>query len=120
MWNYEQSTGVLSHDGNEVAEGYSGKGEGKNNPDMQAVHNVGPIPRGVYSIGRPVNDDIVGLYALPLTPFPDVEMFGRSAFYMHGENPATPGASSDGCIVMEPLSVRENIVASGERELVVS
>ena len=33
--------------------GYSGHGEGKNNPAMQKVPNVGPIPVGKYTIGQP-------------------------------------------------------------------
>lgn len=119
MWNWEQSTGILSHDGIEVAQGYAGKGIGKNNPEMQNVHQVGPLPRGVYVIGEPVNTDKLR-YALPLFPDPQNEMFGRSAFFMHGENPATPGASSDGCPVVEPLAKRQEIAASGDTQLVVS
>ena len=50
-WTFEQKTGKLSHNGDYVATGYAGGNcghnpEGKNNPDKQAIHNVGPIPRG--------------------------------------------------------------------------
>jgi hypothetical protein len=46
MWTWHQSSGDLSHDGSHVAHGYSGAGDGKNNPAFQRVHNVGPIPQG--------------------------------------------------------------------------
>ena len=45
-WTYSQTSGELDQDGNKVATGYSGAGIGKNNPVMQNVHNVGPIPQG--------------------------------------------------------------------------
>lgn len=43
-WTCAQKTGELQQDGEHVATGYSGAGEGKNNPKMQSVRNVGPIP----------------------------------------------------------------------------
>ncbi len=46
MWTYAQKTGSLLQDGQAVATGYSGFDEGKNNPAMQAIHDVGPIPQG--------------------------------------------------------------------------
>ncbi|MPW09303.1 hypothetical protein GCT19_27215 [Paraburkholderia sp. CNPSo 3155] len=45
-WTHSQSSGTLSRDGSLVARGYSGHGAGKNNPVMQAVRSVGPIPEG--------------------------------------------------------------------------
>jgi len=51
MWTYNQSDGTLLHDGALAGEGYSGFGEGKNNPTMQTLHDVGPIPQGTYDIG---------------------------------------------------------------------
>ena len=119
MWHYEQSTGELSYNGADVCEGYSGKGEGKNNPDMQAVHDTGPIPRGCYTINEPVYTPELQ-FALPLTPNAENEMFGRSGFLIHGENAAHSGESSDGCIIIEPRAIRENIAASGDNQLVVS
>lgn len=51
-WTYQQSTGILRHDGAIVASnGYSGRGAGKNNPSMQTIANVGPIPQGTWNIG---------------------------------------------------------------------
>lgn len=44
-WTYAQETGDLQQDGKHISTGYSGANEGKNNPAMDNVPNVGPIPR---------------------------------------------------------------------------
>lgn len=99
MWFYVQRTGRLQFDGAAVTFGYSGKGAGKNNPDMQHVKNVGPIPRGVYTIGKPYDSKLRGPFCLPLTPHPSNEMHGRSAFLVHGDSLKEPGEASHGCII---------------------
>lgn len=68
-WRYAQKTGELQQDEQHVATGYSGAGEGKNNPGMQSVRNVGPIPQGDWVIvGPPVNTPEHGPCVLRLTP----------------------------------------------------
>ena len=53
-WEYSQSTGQVIYVENQtgqrtvVANGYSGNGQGLNNPNMQNQVDVGPIPRGTY------------------------------------------------------------------------
>ena|SRR5271170_7328048 len=119
MWSYAQKSGALYNpDGNIVAFGYAGKGLGKNNSAMQNIEGVGPLPCGIYAIGKPIDDAVVGKFALPLIPDPENEMFGRSAFFMHGENPAHPGQSSDGCIV-QIFAIREKISLSPDQKLQV-
>lgn len=118
-WGYKQSSGWLSQDGENIAEGYSGAGDGKNNPAMQDVPNVGPIPTGTYTIGEPSDTKTHGPYVLHLIPDPANEMFGRSGFLIHGDSVVAPGTASEGCIIL-PRKVREQIWASGERELVVT
>src|SRR5882672_4705745 len=50
---YHQKTGKLTLDGKDFGEGYSGKKDkGKNNPDKEKEKNVGPIPQGLYQIGK--------------------------------------------------------------------
>jgi hypothetical protein len=83
---------------------YAGMNLGKNNPAMQDVHNVGPLPAGIYTIGQlmihPPGDPLRHLGpCMSLTPDPANVMFGRSGFFFHLDNPAHVGASSDGCIV---------------------
>lgn len=115
IWIYDQKTGQLSR---RVGVGYSGAGEGKNNPAMQDVQNVGPIPRGVYSIGDPVDTTTHGPFVLALAPDPKNDMHGRSAFLIHGDSISRPGTASRGCIIM-PRNVREQVWKSGDNELEV-
>jgi hypothetical protein len=118
MWTYEQSTGRLSREGAVVAEGYSGLDAGKNNPEMQEVHDVGPLPRGIYVIGRPHDTETHGPFVLPLTPDPANTMFGRTGFLIHGDSLQHPGRASNGCIIL-PRPIRDRIAASGDDQLTV-
>ena len=119
MWTYTQKTGALLQDGQQVAIGYSGFDDGKNNPAMQAVVNVGPIPQGDWTIvGPPVNTPDHGPYVLHLQPALGTNTFGRSGFLMHGDSIEAPGCASHGCIIM-PRIVREQVWNSGDTELEV-
>jgi Protein of unknown function (DUF2778) len=118
-WTYAQKTGELQQDGKHVATGYSGAGEGKNNPDLQSARNVGPIPQGGWTIaGPPVNTPEHGPYVLRLTPQEKTETFGRDGFLMHGDSKNAPGTASHGCVIM-PRTVREQVWNSGDRDLQV-
>jgi hypothetical protein len=108
----------MSHNDKLVAHGYSGAGDGKNNPAKQEVQCVGPIPVGTYTIEAPIDTKTHGPYAMHLTPDPKNEMFGRSAFMIHGDSVVHPGTASEGCIIL-PRAVREQIWASGDRTLEV-
>lgn len=59
-WIYHQSSGRLYYNGSYVEGGYSGQGSGENNPGMQNMANVGPIPRGEYRIGAPFTHQHAG------------------------------------------------------------
>lgn len=118
-WKYDQRSGELSLNGEVYAMGYAGAGEGKNNPDMQHVHNVGPLPRGKYTIvGRPYDTKAHGPFVLRLQPDPCNEMCGRAGFLIHGDSIKNPGTASEGCIIV-PRPVREKIWASGDKEVEV-
>ena len=118
-WTYSQKSGELDQNGKKLATGYSGAGNGKNNPEMQNVHNVGPIPEGDWTIsGPPVDTKSHGPYVLRLIPEPETETFGRSGFLMHGDSKEHPGTASEGCIIV-PKAVREKVWKSGDRELTV-
>lgn len=120
MWTYQQTTGELVNASGEViATGYSGRGRGKNNPVIQAVVNVGPIPRGTYTIQPPQDTASHGPYVLWLEPDPSNIMDGRSGFGIHGDSKARPGDASNGCIVLSH-STRAAIWASGDRTLAVT
>jgi Tlde1 domain len=109
MLTYSQSTGSLTGlPGSPTVAGYSGTGAGRNNPAMQAVANVGPIPQGVYEIGLPYYDGHLGPKVMALTPQPGTETFGRSLFRIHGNNAVND--ASHGCIILPPW-IRDQIGA---------
>lgn len=119
MWTYRQSEGTLADStGKIVGHGYSGHADGLNNPKLQSVRDVGPIPLGLYEIGSPYDSVHHGPYVLPLTPDPTNQEFGRSAFLCHGDSLEHPGQASLGCVIM-PRAVRELVHTSGDSRLQV-
>jgi len=116
MWTYNQRTGLLMQDDAHVAYGYSGHGIGKNNPSMEAVHNIGPIPRGMWIIGAPTDTTTHGPYVLSLSPAEGTNTYGRDGFKIHGDSRTRPGEASLGCIILS-LIVREDIWNSGDHSL---
>lgn len=119
MWTYAQKSGQLLQDGQLVGTGYSGFDNGKNNPAMQAVHDVGPIPQGEWTIvGPPANTPSHGPFVLTLQPADGTNTFGRAGFLMHGDSIDSPGTASHGCIIM-PRTVREQVWNSGDTDLEV-
>lgn len=124
MWTFKQDTGqIIDPNGGIVATGYSGgdRGlhpEGINTPTFQASHNIGTIPQGTYTIGAPENSPHLGAFAMPLTPYPTNEMFGRSGFFIHGDNARMNHSASDGCIILA-REYREQIWNSGDHVLQV-
>ena len=85
-----------------VAMCWAGCGIGKNNPSMQEVHDIGPLPRGLYRVG-PWEEMHPGLG--PMVAHLEMvsgESFGRSGFYFHGpaNDPAKYGQESHGCVVV--------------------
>ena len=116
MWTYEQASGQLARDGEKSALGYSGRGVGKNNPLYERVPNVGPIPRGVWIIGKAFNTPDHGPIVMTLmfnrnVGHAETSPFGRSGFLMHGDSAERPGLVSKGCIVL-PRPTREVIASA--------
>ncbi|NML30786.1 tlde1 domain-containing protein [Paraburkholderia antibiotica] len=117
-WVYDQSSGRLSRGSATYQHGYSGRGTGKNNPAMQGMPSMGPIPRGTYSIGAPFTHPHAGTYAMRLTPGSGTYTYGRSGFMIHGDSIAHPGSASDGCVI-ERMEIRRQIWSSGDHTLEV-
>jgi hypothetical protein len=115
-WTYKQSTGDLNSDHDYEGRGYSGTGEGRNNPAMQNVPDVGPIPVGTWNIGPAYDDDHLGPCVMHLDPAEGTETFGRSLFRIHGDNPQHD--ASHGCVILGPL-IRRIISSSDDKTLVV-
>jgi RHS repeat-associated protein len=108
---YSQSSGSFSctNDGTGQpvlsSTGYSGIGPGLNNPGMQGVPYVGPIPVGTYTIGPPQTNSPgghkTGPLTFPLTPDPGTNTFNRPGLLIHGDNNAQNHTASNGCIVLD-------------------
>ncbi len=120
MWTYQQSDGVLLHEGEYVATGYSGFENGKNNPDMQDHMGLGPIPRGSYTIqvivdgnGQAVDYEGKKAPVMRLVPAASNQMFGRDGFLIHGDSISAPGTASHGCVI-EAHEIREKIAQTAE------
>jgi hypothetical protein len=108
--NYSQTTGHVTDDtGSRLANGWAGHGAGKNNPTMQDVHNIGPLPQGKYNLSGWFNHPRLGPMVARLTQV-EGETFGRDAFFIHGasKDPAKYGQESEGCIVL-PRQERDKI-----------
>lgn len=118
-FRYYQASGLLTQvepDGEwRVWLGYAGKGVGLNNPAMQHVKNVGPLPVGKYTMLAPrLDGGNLGPYVIPLQPDPSNDMHGRSGFYIHGnslfdrDQNGKLDDASHGCLIF-PRMVREQL-----------
>ncbi|MEY2884432.1 MAG: hypothetical protein RL490_2156 [Pseudomonadota bacterium] len=123
-WVWHQATGELRRDGALISRGYSGKGRGKNNPALQGMQGIGPIPRGRWRMTSVYNSANVGPFTITLHALDEAvpddvhEATGRSAFRIHGDSIRAPGTASKGCIIL-PRAIREQLWRSGDRELEV-
>ena len=124
-FGYKVSTGRFSlfdASGREVAYavGYSGRGSYINDSSGESFVGLGPIPIGQWRIGAPVNHPRLGPQAIPLhrAAIP----YGRSGFYIHGDNSRGDFSASNGCIVLR-RDVRDAVAAirrwTGVSDLIV-
>ncbi len=120
MIAYSQATGKIYLPNMLLGVGYSGAGEGVNNPAMEAVQKVGPIPRGKWKIVRwDTRHGNKGPQVAVLAPVGH-DAHGRTAFLIHGDNTTPdPRDGSHGCIVAS-RAIRNALRASGETELIVT
>lgn len=121
-FQYSQSTGTITHNGEPFGTGYSGHGQGLNNSDMQNVRGVGPLPQGFYTIQPPTVHPKLGPVAMELLPYSTNTMFLRDGFFIHGDTAAMNHTASDGCIVLNHdvrVSIAESVLA-GDNKLEVT
>lgn len=92
---------MLDENGGQVAIGWAGNHEGKNNPDMQQVRCVGPLPQGTYKVEPWIErHPHLGPFVAPLTQVAG-ETYGRGDFFIHGPSVGSNfGQESKGCIVI--------------------
>jgi RHS repeat-associated protein len=121
-WEYNSQMGQLSQNGNVVGYGYSGNGLGMNNPAMQSVNSVGPIPNDTYIIGPQQLNVTSAKTKLPasmrLMPFSTNDMQGRKGFLIHGDNSDRDQSASEGCPILNK-DIRDQIGSSGDNTLEV-
>lgn len=120
MIQYNVTQGTLQLSTGEVFHGlYSGHGPGVNNSLFEEVPNVGPIPRGRYTIGPLRDGGHLGPNVMDLDPVAGTNTFGRSLFRMHGDFAGDQEhLASEGCIIA-PLQVRLHVNDDQDRILEV-
>jgi hypothetical protein len=111
QYTYSQKTGILACGGLNIGVGYSGHGHGLNNPAMQDVQKVGPIPMGFYTIGPAHTHPRLGPVVMFLTPDETNNMYGRGDFFFHGDNAEMNHTGSEGCPV-QGKPARESVAAN--------
>ena len=121
---YSQSTGRMTCVNDQTGQqyydetGYSGTGEGRNNPAMQDVQDVGPIPQGEWQWGSPYDSPNTGPNTIPLTPLSGNQCFDSQrdcySFRAHGNN--AENDASRGCIILPPNRTQ---IPAGEIIIVV-
>lgn len=118
MHTYNSSNGYWSWNGTLLGQGYSGHGDGVNNPALENIKNVGPIPRGRYLIEGWFNHPELGPFVARLLPCDATNTFGRAGFCVHGDNFAGNHTASEGCIIMNRI-VRNKIADTKDTVLEV-
>lgn len=103
MWTFKRAAGQLISPTGQVFPAYSGHGEGVNNPTLERVKDVGPLPAGVWIIGELIDTTEHGPDARTLTPDTGTNVYGRSGFLAHGDEVKHPGQhlASLGCLITE-------------------
>lgn len=122
---YDQAKGTLSASANDNGEastrlgrGYSGQPPYVNQTEAEGLRARGPIPRGKYRIGKPFDHTRLGPLSFYLEPYPGTDMFGRSGFFIHGDNAFGNQTASHGCIILS-RSIRMKIIPMLPADLVV-
>jgi hypothetical protein len=121
---YEQDTGRLLRvygGGVEfIATGYAGAPGFVNDPSSDHLRSRGPLPQGRYGL-REVIHPRFAAPAIRLDPYLSNKMYGRSGFYIPGDNVHLNRTASTGCIVVNRSArfrVRD-LIAQGETVLEV-
>lgn len=117
--SYAQLTGHIELNNSLLGVGYSGHASGLNNPDDEAIPDIGPIPRGEWRIAR--WDDHHGDKGPQVAVLEPVEhdAHGRTGFLIHGDNSALDHTASRGCVIAA-RTIRDALRSSGEMQLFVT
>jgi hypothetical protein len=102
-WTYQQTAhSILRPDGSLLTDtAYSGHGVGLNNPSLQSVPDIGPIPQGEYTLSPFFTHPRLGNLCARFMPKPGSTTYGRSGFDLHGDNQYRNHTASEGCVVVD-------------------
>lgn len=101
MITFNRTLGNLAtNDGHVFATGiWSGHGEHANVIGDEQLGGLGPLPAGLYKVGKPRDGGHLGPFVMDLTQV-EGDSFGRSLFRIHGAAAGDVNhASSDGCVI---------------------
>ncbi|WP_416385516.1 tlde1 domain-containing protein [Tsuneonella sp. CC-YZS046] len=104
-----------------IAIGYAGAKDCINDPEKARVRSCGPIPQGRYRIYERSHPRFA-YPAYALVPLEGTETFGRTGFWIHGDNRARNRSASTGCIVIDRaarLRLRRELLAGADPVLTV-
>jgi hypothetical protein len=121
---YEQCSGNLYDTNNALmGMGYSGRPPHRNDPSSEGVKDIGPIPRGHYTMRELVpSHNELGPDVIVLEPDLATRLYiialGRDpdTFRIHGDAIEHPGLASNGCIIQSRL-VRMRLWQSLDHEI---
>ena len=110
VWWYSISRGQFSaaFDSTPIYMAYSGKGTSRDRLEDVGLTGRGPIPPGLYRCLDPRDYPTLGHWAVPLKPHFTTQMYGRSGFYIHGDNGSADFSASRGCVILN-LAARQHI-----------
>ena len=123
MRTFVQSTGYVFDENGKLlcSSGYAGRDAGRNNPSMEGIKGIGPLPHGRYTGVRLYEEHpTLGNYAIQLEPDEETRKlilsYGRNpdSFFCHGDSVEHPGLASHGCIV-QPRDQRQSFWESSDR-----
>lgn len=98
---------------------WAGFGAAANDPARERDQMVGPLPAGIYKMGKPYQHPKLGRFVMNLDPLPGTNTFGRSLFRFHGDNTTpAPRDASHGCVI-DSYAVRERADREADRLLKV-
>ena len=119
MITYQIKTGEVKLNDKIVGYGYSGNGTFLNDPTKTDIPDHGPIPQGLWHLGGwEEQHGKLGGIVIHLAPDVTTNTFGRSAFFIHGDNFKVNHTASDGCIILSK-ELRKELRDSGETQLTV-
>ena len=99
IFGVEDSVGVFTP----LFRCYSGAPGAINDPEKEKVKAVGPIPRGRWQMDAPSSHHRLGPVCIGLEAA-GWKPYGRSGFFIHGDNKSANGSASTGCIIADRKS----------------